>query len=409
MGAAVASGVGLAFIVGRDGSPGWQLLRVTLVGVATVSVLAALARLSRRGPAALAFITGVLLIPIGFGITVPHLNKVGLESITLAGMLVLAGGLTLLISGGVTLVRLTRSWWMRLPAAAALLLVASVLTWAIAPAVAATNVPRAELGTAAPGDHGLPYQDIEFTTPDGVMLSGWYVPSANRAAVVLLHGAGSTRSAVLQHAVVLARHGYGVLLFDARGHGRSGGQAMDFGWYGNEDVTGAVSFLLQQPDVDPERIGAVGMSMGGEEAIGAAASNERIAAVVAEGATNRVAADKAWLSDEYGWRGTLQEGVEWLTYTTADLLTAADQPNALRDAVRATAPRPVLLIAAAHRADEGNAGRYLQSAAPDSVELWVVPDAGHTEGIETAPDEWEARVSTFLAAALEDPTPTVGD
>ena len=353
MGAAVASGVGLALIVGRDGSPGWQLLRVTLVGVVTVSALAALGRLSRRGRAALEFIAGVLLVPIGFGIAIPHLNKVGLEPITLAGMLVLAGGLTLLISGSVTLVRLTRSWWRRLPAAAALLLVASVLTWAIGPAVAATNVPRAELGTAVPGDHGLEYQDVEFTTPDGVTLSGWYVPSANRAAVVLLHGAGSTRTAVLQHAAVLARHGYGVLLFDARGHGRSGGQAMDFGWYGDEDVTGAVSFLLQQPDVDPERIGAVGMSMGGEEAIGAAASDERIAAVIAEGATNRVAADKAWLSDEYGWRGTLQEGVEWLTYTTADLLTDADQPNTLRDAVRATAPR----TRAAHRSGRTNRRR----------------------------------------------------
>ena len=215
MGAAVASGVGLAFIVGRDGSAGWQLLRVTLMGVVTLSVLAALARLSRHGRAALEFIAGVLLVPIGFGIAIPHLNKVGLEPITLAGMLVLAGGITLLISGSVTLVRLTRSWWRRLLAAAALLLVASVLIWAIGPAVAATNVPRAELGTAVPGDHGLSYQDVEFTTRDGVMLSGWYVPSANRAAVVLLHGAGSTRSAVLQHAVVLARHGYGVLLFDA--------------------------------------------------------------------------------------------------------------------------------------------------------------------------------------------------
>ena len=184
---------------------------------------------------------------------------------------------------------------------------------------------------------------------------------------------------------------------------------MDFGWYGDEDVAGAVSFLVEQRDVDPERIGAVGMSMGGEEAIGAAASDERIAAVVAEGATNRVAADKAWLSDEYGWRGTLQEGVEWLTFTTADLLTTADQPIALHDAVRATAPRPVLLIAAGERVDEGNAGRYVQSAAPDSVELWIVPDAGHTEAIETAPAEWETRVSAFLAAALEDPTPTVGD
>ena len=60
---------------------------------------------------------------------------------------------------------------------------------------------------------------------------------------------------------------------------------MDFGWYGDEDVAGAVSFLVEQRDVDPERIGAVGMSMGGEEAIGAAAADSRIRGVLACPAT----------------------------------------------------------------------------------------------------------------------------
>ena len=50
--------------------------------------------------------------------------------------------------------------------------------------------------------------------------------------------------------------------------------------------------------------------MGGEEAIGASASNDLIRAVVAEGATARTAADKGWLSDEYGLRGVLQEQIE---------------------------------------------------------------------------------------------------
>lgn len=174
------------------------------------------------------------------------------------------------------------------------------------------HVPRTGVGTTTPADRGLPYRDVEFRTGDGVRLSGWYVPSRAGAAVVLVHGAGSTRSSVLDHAVVLGRAGYGVLLFDARGHGRSGGRAMDFGWYGDADIAAAVTFLQAEPDVDDERIAAVGMSMGGEEAIGAAAGDARIKAVVAEGATNRSAGDKAWLSDEYGLRGALQEGLERL-------------------------------------------------------------------------------------------------
>jgi dienelactone hydrolase len=175
---------------------------------------------------------------------------------------------------------------------------------------------------------------------------------------------------------------------------------MDAGWYGDEDVSGAVSFLAVQADVDASRIGAVGMSMGGEEAIGAAASEPRLRAVVAEGATNRMPEDLAWLSEVYGGRGTVTEVVHWLVYATANLLTTADQPIALRDAVAATPATPVLLIAAGARPDEGHAARYIAGGAPASVQVWVAPDAGHVGALAAHPDEWEQQVTVFLTAAL---------
>jgi pimeloyl-ACP methyl ester carboxylesterase len=189
-------------------------------------------------------------------------------------------------------------------------------------------------------------------------------------------------------------------LFDARGHGRSDGRAMDFGWYGDEDTSAAVSFLQAQPDVDDERIGAVGLSMGGEQAIGAAATDARIRAVVAEGATNRVAGDKAWLSQEFGWRGAVQERIDAVTYGLADVLTAADPPITLRDAVAMAAPRHVLLIAGAAVENEPPAGRYIQSGSPDTVQLWIAPETGHTAALHTHPAEWEQHVIEFLTTAL---------
>jgi pimeloyl-ACP methyl ester carboxylesterase len=290
--------------------------------------------------------------------------------------------------------------WRRVLVVPTLLVAVFVVMWSLGQAVAVTNAPRTSVAHATPADVGLPYRDVEFGTVDGVMLSGWYLPSANGAAVVLLHGSGSTRSSVLEHAVVLAGHGYGVLMFDARGHGRSGGRAMALGWYGDQDTSAAVTFLQSQPGVDDGRIAAIGMSMGGEEAIGAAAADGRIQAVVAEGATNRVSADKGWLSDEYGWRGAFQEGIEWLTYGLADVLTAAEPPIALRDAVAAASPRPVLLIAAGDVESEALAGRYIANASPETVELWIVPDTGHTAALDTQPGEWDRRVSTFLNQSL---------
>ena len=91
--------------------------------------------------------------------------------------------------------------------------------------VARGFVPTAELGAA--------YEEVSFTTSDGLELRGWYVPSKNRAAVIAFPG----RKGPQRHARVLARHGYGVLLFDRRGEGESDGDPNVFGWAGTGTCT----------------------------------------------------------------------------------------------------------------------------------------------------------------------------
>ena len=398
VGAIVAVAFGLGYLVAHDGSAGWRVVRLVMVVALAALALLVVRGGSERGRAAVGFLGGVLATAIGVGIAAPHLAKTGLSPMTVAGLLCLAGGLVLIVGACIRVLRGSPRWRKVVVIASAVLSL-FVATWTVGQAVAVTNVPHAELGDRTPADVGLTYEDVELRTSDGVRLSAWYVPATNGAAVVLAHGAGSTRDDVLDQAAVLAGHGYGVLLFDARGHGDSDGRAMDFGWYGDEDVMAAVDFLDADPGIE-DRIAAVGMSMGGEEVIGAAAADERIRAVVAEGATNRVAKDKGWLSEEYGVRGWLQERIEWLTYAVTDVLTDADQPISLRDAVSAMAPRPVLLVTGGDVPDEALAGRYIQGGAPDSVELWDVPEAGHTEGVRVQPEEWEARVIGFLDAAL---------
>jgi pimeloyl-ACP methyl ester carboxylesterase len=245
----------------------------------------------------------------------------------------------------------------------------------------------------------LAYQDVEFRTADGIRLSAWYIPARNGAAVVLLPGSGSTRTAVLGQAAILARHGYGALLVDGRGHGLSGGYAMDFGWWGGRDLAAAVSFLARQPGVLAGKIAVLGESMGGEQALAAAGADPRIGAVVAEGATGQQLAD-------YGWRppditGIIDRGVYWVQYTAAGLLSGAPRPISIRDAIRAAAPRPVLIIAGGAVAGEPVAARWFQAASPATVQVWVVPHAGHTQGLATAPGAWEAHVIGFLTAALK--------
>lgn len=388
--------VAMLVLVVRSGSPGWTALR----GVAVAALTWAALRLEGGGPIArgLALLAiGVVGTVAGAAIGAYHLMVIGPTAAAVAGLIALAAGLLQLIRGGAALVRATPGWWRLLAAPAVLALLVFVM-FPLTLAVNATNRPRNPNGAQTPADRGLASTDVEITTEDGVRLSGWYVPSHNGAAVLLLHGAGSTRSALLDHAEILARHGYGTLLLDTRGHGRSGGTAMDFGWYGDLDASAAISYLLSRPDVNDGAIGVVGLSMGGEQAIVAAGSDERIRAVVAEGVTGEQAADHGWLPG--GINGAIQRGLEWVMFTGADLLSDASPPMSMRAAIATAAPRPFLLVAGGAVADEVVAGRWFQEAAPSAVTVWTVPGSPHIGALATAPTAWERTVVSFLDAAL---------
>ena len=362
-------------------------------------VLTALRRDGGDGPSRWVLVLlGGVAAAAGVGIALPHLVKEGLAADTVAGFVVLVGGLAMFAFGVATLARVRR-WPARMLVVICSVVLLALGLFVVGQAVAATNVPRTRLGTTTPAQLGMEYSEVRMETSDGVSVAGWYVPSRNGAAVVLRHGSGSTRSATLPHAAVLARHGYGVLMMDARGHGRSGGRAMDFGWYGDADIAAGVNYVSDRPEVDEGAVAVLGLSMGGEEALGAAASDERIAAVVAEGVGQRQAADKRWLADEFGARGAAQLQLEQLMYGLTDLLTDAGPPTALAEAVERAAPRPVLLIAGGRTTDEPEVARRLE-ARSESVERWVVAETGHVGALRAMPDEWERRVIGFLDRAL---------
>lgn len=344
----------------------------------------------------------VVVLATGVGLGIPHLRKEG-------GVPVAWAGLFLLAAGGVTAVWAVRGLHRGLRRRWALLTVPLLLVtaylglWTVGQGVAAAFPAHPSLGNRVPSDVGLAYRSVTLRTSDGVDLAAWWVPGRNGAAVVLLHGAGSTRTSTLSQAKVVAVHGYGVLLLDARGHGGSEGRGMEFGWYGDRDVAAALDFLTRQPDVNADRLAVLGLSMGGEEAIGAAGVDPRVRVVVAEGATNRVAADRAFL-DAYGVRGGLQRGIDRVTYAVADLLSPAPEPPPLRTSVVAAqadgTPTPMFLITAGTIETERLAAERLQRAAPAAVEVWTVRGAGHTGGLRTDPAGWERRVVAFLDHAL---------
>ena len=257
-----------------------------------------------------------------------------------SGLLSIPGAFLLLGLGAVTLWKSRRCddahWWRYLRR---LLLTAGVAVGAFAvvqPVALSYVVTHAAKGNVPAANLGAPHENIHFETSDGLRLEGWYVPSRNGAAVIAFAGRRDTQ----QRARMLVRHGYGVLLFDRRGEGESEGDPNLFGWQGERDVHGAVAFLQQRSDVDPQRIGAIGLSVGGEMLIEAAAESTALKAIVSEGASGRSVRDTL-VTPEHQWFEVIGMGVA--TAATA-LFTDNLPPATLRSLVPKIGDRSVFFI-----------------------------------------------------------------
>jgi len=252
---------------------------------------------------------------------------------------------------------------------------------------ASSDPPAPDLGTA--------YEDVEFTTSDGLTLHGWYVPSRNGAAVVVVPGLSNSQD---DEARMLVEHGYGVLVLLRRGEGESEGDPNMLGWAASTDVHAAVDFLQSQPGIDPDRIGGLGFSVGGEILIQAAAESDELAAIVSEGGSQRSIRELMNFDDWSKWLGA-PSGVT-LTAGVAVFGNEAPPPN-LKDLVAEISPQAVFLIYAA----DGQFGEVeltddYYAEAGDPKQIWEIPDGGHIGGYAAYPDEYEQRVVDFFDAEL---------
>ena len=238
------------------------------------------------------------------------------------------------------------------------------------------------------------YEEVRFRASDGLELAGWYRPSENGAAVLVVHGGSSDRKGSVAHASMLARHGYGVLLYDARGRGESEGSENNYGWDWDKDIAGALAFLHGRADVDPDRIGAVGLSTGADVLIPVAAERDGLAAVVADGTA------AASFDDWKRLRGTEIGTVPgWIMFSTIRVLSGDPPPPPLADVID-DVRAPTLLISAG-TAEEAQFSALYDTAAGDApVEHWNLPEAEHTRAIRQYPAAYEQRVVGFIDAAL---------
>ena len=257
-------------------------------------------------------------------------------------------------------------------------------------------------------------QDVTFHSRDPQMpdadLAAWWIPAANPAApaVVVVHGIKSCRREpnVLVAAGMLYRHGYSVFLIDLRDHGDSEGDDARFAGGSEEylDVLGAWDWLAAQ-GVPAERIGLLGMSFGSISSLVAGGHEPRVAAVWADSSpTEMRRAIGLFLEDQAGLPDFLVPGaILWARVIAGDDLTAFDPI----DEVAQYGGRSVAFVHGELDAVlPSSMAQELRDAAvaagATSPDAWVIPGAGHTQGVYIAPAEYEAKLVEFFGAAIGD-------
>jgi uncharacterized protein len=258
-------------------------------------------------------------------------------------------------------------------------------------------VPFVEGDAVTPAELGLPYEDVRFTTDDGVTLSGWLVPARRetRAVVILMHGFSWNRLGELSAFVPWLRERYHVLQFDFRGHGTSGDADITLGTAERHDVAAAVR-LLEDRGLGP--IALMGMSMGAAVAI-LAAPDLPVAALVA---------DAPYAELHHPIANRMREWHYPLAWLGSRLIVAAASIRARTrllspiDRVADVSPRALLIIAPREdRLIDHSQALRLYAAAREPKELYVVAGAGHPEAYAFGAADYEARVLAFLARNLD--------
>ena len=243
-------------------------------------------------------------------------------------------------------------------------------------------------------------EPIQVQAADKIMLDGRFFHGARPALVILASGYGDSQDQMLPFAEFLYDAGFSVLTFNSRARKPSGGEYVTLGVLEQQDLISIVSYAAGRKDVDVNRIGVLGISMGGATAILSAARDKRISAVV----------DDCGFSDAPRVIAASFETFIHLpafpfapiTIAIADMRAGIDV-NKVRpvDVISEISPRPVLII---HQKDDqvvpsANSVRNF-AAARQPKELWLVPGTGHGRSHTAAKAEYESRVDHFFEAAI---------
>jgi len=249
--------------------------------------------------------------------------------------------------------------------------------------------------------HGMSCETVTFTTRDDLTLAGWWIPAQGAAlgTVILVPGQNGSMDSDIPQARPLHEAGFNVLMFDLRAHGGSEGDLVTWGVLEQLDLMAALDYVQSAHNVD--RVGILGFSMGSAVGLMVAAQDERIAALVLDGAYPRLAGILTGWGRLKGLPGVLAHGVTWTTLLIGSLRARYQLYRANPVDLAGDVTIPALFI---HGEQDPfvswEALEPLTEHMAGPVDVWRVPEAGHREAFEQQPDEYNRRVIAWFTQHL---------
>lgn len=252
-----------------------------------------------------------------------------------------------------------------------------------------------------PGQFGLDFEPIAFTTEDGIDLIGWWIPAAgSKRTIICLHGYAGSCDPDLEYATALHDAGFNLLYFDFRAHGRSRGTLTSIGALEVQDCLAAIRYAEAKGS---RSVGLLGFSMGGRVALLTAAQHPGLVkTLISDGGPARLTTAIAADLHEKHIPCPLNTGLAYIIVLGMSILTNRNlfsrEPYYQASKL---APLPVLFI---HGGKDPhtrlNELDQMVRQAGENAECWVVPQAGHRNLEDFVGHEYIERVIAFFERKL---------
>jgi len=252
---------------------------------------------------------------------------------------------------------------------------------------------------STPARFGIEFEEVRFPTDNNKTLYGWWVPAAkdpgNTASLILVHGWSRNLGRTLRYIQHLHPMGYNLLAFDARHHGSSDRDDHASMYKFGRDVRSAALYLGTR-DIDREKIGVVGLSIGGAGSTYAASLEPSIKAVVTIGAPAHPVDVLRYEFRKYHLPGFMV----WMMLRQIENRIGVKYESFAPVNNIAKARASFLVI---HGDDDRvvlpDQGQKLNAAArPGQCDYWPIPDRGHSN-CHREPGFWE-RLHAFFQNTL---------